>query len=372
MRAMPGLGSSARPTPTRPPRPGGSPWTRRADGADPHPAERSRCWPRRPTAPPTGVARGAYVLARRDRAGRPTSCSSGRAARSTSAWRPPSRWPSSGVAGPGGVVPVAGSCSRPQDEALPGRGPPRRRAPAGRRGGHLVRLGALRRRQSSASTISGPRRPARSSMDEFGFTPDNVAERASALLDESRSPPTMTGDPGRRVRAAGRKDAHDQAQRSLSTSRVRAPGSTTCGATGSEAARLADLVTDGHPRGDLESRPSSPRRSRARTPTTSSSARSSDRSRSRTPTGTSSSTTSTTPSASCARLRLVAAAPTDSSRSRSPLAGQRHRRDHRRGPGPAPADRPAQPAWSRSRPPPKGVPAIQPDDRRGPEHQRHA
>ena len=48
--------------------------------------------------------------------------------------------------------------------------------------GHLLRVGAVRRRHASASTTSAPRPPGRSPWTSSASPPENVATQATALL----------------------------------------------------------------------------------------------------------------------------------------------------------------------------------------------
>ena len=177
-------------------------------------------------------------------------------------------WPRPGIAGPGGLPALAGSCSTRRTTATGTRC-----SPPG--------VPAL---SVEAATTFGWERYADASVgiDHFG-----ASAPGEVVLREFGFTPT-TWPPGRRLLAAStdrtrpydrrrtpddprRRTTDDHTARPLRPSRARARGSTTCGATGSRTARLAGPGRPGHPRASPPTPPSSPRPSAARTPTTSSS-----------------------------------------------------------------------------------------------------
>ena len=169
----PASASSARPTPTRPPRPGGSPIDR--DGPTALILSRQDLpvldgTPSRPTA----CAKGAYVLAEpmaRD-ARRPRRRPHRHRQRGLRCASTP---PSSSRPTGSRVRVVSMPCWElfdEQDDDYQDDGAPAGRADARRRGGVVVRLGPLGRRQRVASTASAPRRPAQVALENLGFTAD--------------------------------------------------------------------------------------------------------------------------------------------------------------------------------------------------------
>ena len=153
--------------------------SRRSDGSDADPPERSPFWMRRPSSLP-GVAPGRLRARSRQRrtAGRHPRRDRQRGPAVRGGGSGPGR---AGYPRPGGVVPVVGavrrSRTRPTGRACcPRRTPPwRSRRPAS--------FGWERYADDSviASTTSAPRPRARN-MVEFGFTSENVTARAERLL----------------------------------------------------------------------------------------------------------------------------------------------------------------------------------------------
>ena len=146
------------------------------DRLDPVPPDRAgpgRHRRARPTTSPEGPTSSSPA------ARTPTSSSSAPAARCRSASTPPRSWSERRHRRPGGVHAVLGAV-RGAGRRLPGRGARLRRPGALRRGGRLLRMEPLGGRLGRPSTTSGRRRPAPVLLEEFGFTPDNVAERARA------------------------------------------------------------------------------------------------------------------------------------------------------------------------------------------------
>ena len=173
-------GSSAPPTPTRPPTPGASPWT--------------------PTGPPAlvltrqsipvlegtaeaadGVARGGYVLVGPDRRGsrhRPHR----HGLRGLGVRRCRRRLPAADApVRPGWCRCRPGTSSPLQPESYRDERPSPRCAAPGRRGRRLVRVGAIRGRRRLHRHF-GASAPGAIVLEHFGYTPDNVAARARALL----------------------------------------------------------------------------------------------------------------------------------------------------------------------------------------------
>ena len=323
------------------------------------------------TAGNDGVAKGAYVLQRRRRR-RPTSCSSAPAARSRSRSTPPSMLARRRHRPPGSCRCRAGSSSTTRTTTYQDERAARRRAHAVGRGRRHLRLGALGRRLRRHRPLRRQRPGRRRARRSSASTADNVVEprpraarpthdrlddRLAATTTRPAGGTTMS-QAARPPRRAGPEPVARQPQARLDhRRRARSAGSTAaCGAS---------------PR----TRRSSRRRSRRGDDYDEQFARA-DRRRAR----------------SVERQLLGARHHRHPRRARHPAPGlrrQRRRRRLRLGRGRARAW-PATPT-ARSPPPAtshdridepnlyvkipgtaEGLPAIQPDDRRGPQHQRHA
>ena len=264
--------------------------------------------------------------------------------------------PAEGIAAPGRVDAVAGSCSRSrttayQDAVLPaGRAHARPSRPAS------PSAGTAGPTTPSASTASARRRRARWPWRSSASTPDNVGRPRPATCS-----PDSRGDP----------DDHDCS--SSTTSRARAPGSTTSRRGWITERRARRRWVDRGVRG-ITSNPTifqkaigdgrrlrrAVRRARRR------------RRRSTTPTGSSSPRTSRTRSRILRPgLRRAATASTASSRSRSrPALARDTDGTIAAARAPARAHRRAEPLREDPRHG-RGRPGHPADDRRGPQHQRH-
>ena len=270
----PASGSSVRPTPTRRPRPGGSPWT--PTGPPPSILTRQEVPVLAETAELAAgrACPGAPTCCPTRRTDRPRSCSSGPAARSGCAWTPPACWPRR-APGPGWCPSPRGTCS-PSRATTTGTTSCRPGVPTpGGRGGQHVRLGAVRRRLAGHRPLRGlgpgRGRPARVRLRPGARgRPGHRAGRPE--LAEPSSPQDRTAPIRTLPQRTPERTTDDHDSTTSTTSRARAPGSTTSGATGSRTARWPAWSTRASG-GSPPTRPSSPRPSAARTPTTTSSAR---------------------------------------------------------------------------------------------------
>ena len=149
-----------------------------------------------------GVARGAYVLRRRRRR-RPTSCSSAPAARWPCASRPPSCSPADGIARPGRVDAVAGTCSscsgrrRTRTTVLPPDVPT-----LAVEAGAAVRLGPLRRRQRRHRPLRRLGARATSRWRSSGTPPPTSPSAPASCVDDLEEDDAMT-QAARPLRRAG-------------------------------------------------------------------------------------------------------------------------------------------------------------------------
>ena len=190
---------------------------RRAHRAGASAARRSRSSRARPTAA-EGVARGGYVLVDAARAARPTSCSSAPGSEVTvcvgggrRCWRGPT---ATARAGPGGVAAVVGAVRAPGPRPTATRSS-RRRPHPGRRGGGLVRLGALRRRRRRHRPLRRLGSRARSCSSTSATQPRTWPPGPGAAGPLRPSTHDRRRRAARRRAIPARREHHDQAARPL-------------------------------------------------------------------------------------------------------------------------------------------------------------